>query len=467
MIMQARVLVVDDEPDMLSTCRKFLEREGYDVAVAENGRDGVEQVSSFRPDLVITDLKMPGLDGMEVLRRTKEDHPDTMVMMFTGFGTIEDAVEAMKEGAFDFITKPFSPDHLLIAVQRALRQKRLELENRSLQDQLEEKFRFENIIGRSAAMNRVFDLVKRIAATDANVLITGESGTGKELIARSVHANSKRPKGPFVPLNCGGLPEHLVESELFGHEKGAFTGANAVRPGLMEHANGGTFFLDEIGELPMNLQVKFLRVLEERNIRRVGSNRERDIDIRLISATNQECEALIEEGKFREDLYYRINTFVIRVPSLRERTEDIPLLTAHFLKTYCPDGRVTGLTEEATQMLTRHSWPGNVRELQHVVERGVALASGSEIDVADLPENLGQMSKRSGGNRLAVDRLHLPFKDAKESIVEDFERNYIEHLLSNHSGNISRAAEASGIDRRSLHRLLVKHEIDASSFSTR
>lgn len=464
---QAKILVVDDEPDMLSTCRKFLGREGYDVAVAENGRSGVEQVETFRPDLVITDLKMPGMDGMEVLRRTKEDHPGTMVMMFTGFGTIEDAVEAMKEGAFDFITKPFSPDHLLISVERALHQKQLEIENRSLQDQLEEKFSFENIIGRSAAMNRVFDLVRRIAATEANVLITGESGTGKELIARSVHANSKRMKGPFVPLNCGGLPEHLVESELFGHEKGAFTGANAVRPGLMEHASGGTFFLDEIGELPMNLQVKFLRVLEERNIRRVGSNRERDIDIRLISATNQDCEALIDEGKFREDLFYRINTFVIRVPSLRERIDDLPLLASHFLKTYSPDGRVTGISDEAMQVMNRHNWPGNVRELQHVIERGVALAAGAQIEAADLPEGLGQMKRRGGVSNLAVDQFHLPFKEAKESVVEAFERSYIDNLLQNHEGNISRAAEASGIDRRSLHRLLVKHEIDASSFSSR
>ena len=461
--MESRILVVDDEPDMLSTCHKFLEREGYEVAVAENGREGVEKVGVFRPDLVITDLKMPGLDGMEVLRRTKEDHPDIMVMMFTGFGTIEDAVEAMKEGAFDFITKPFSPDHLLIAVERALHQKRLELENRSLQDQLEEKFRFENIIGRSAAMNRVFDLVRRVAATEANVLITGESGTGKELIARSVHANSKRLKGPLVPLNCGGLPEHLVESELFGHEKGAFTGANAVRPGLMEHANGGTFFLDEIGELPMNLQVKFLRVLEERKIRRVGSNRERDVDIRLISATNQDCEALIDDGKFREDLYYRINTFVIRVPPLRERIEDIPLLVAHFLRGYSPGNRVTAVSDEAMTVLNRHGWPGNVRELQHVIERGVALATASEIGVVDLPENMGENTARGG--RLASDKLHMPFKDAKDSVVEDFERHYIGHLLRNHGGNISRAAESSGIDRRSLHRLLAKHEIDASSFS--
>jgi DNA-binding NtrC family response regulator len=462
---KAKLLVVDDEPDMLSTCRKFLTGEGYEVEVAENGRAAIERVEMFQPDLVITDLKMPGMDGMEVLRRIKENQPDTTVMMFTGFGTIEDAVEAMKEGAFDFITKPFSPDHLLIAVERALRQRNLERENRILQDQLEEKFRFENIIGRSEAMNRVFDLVRRVATTEANVLVTGESGTGKELIARSVHANSKRKSGPFVPLNCGGLPEHLVESELFGHEKGAFTGANAARPGLMEHAIGGTFFLDEIGELPMNVQVKFLRVLEERRIRRVGSNRERDVDIRLISATNQDCEEMIEKGKFREDLYYRINTFVIRVPPLRERLEDIPLLVGRFLSDYGSSRGVSEFSDEAMQLLRRHSWPGNVRELQHVVERGVALASGKTIRTADLPENLGQRSSRGG--RMSSDKLHLPFKEGKDLVIEEFERQYIEHLLRSHGGNISRAAESSGIDRRSLHRLLAKHEIDASFFASR
>jgi DNA-binding NtrC family response regulator len=463
--MKPKLLVVDDESDMLSTCQKFLTSEGYEVEVVENGRAAVERVETFQPDLVITDLKMPDMGGMEVLRRIKENRPDTTVIMFTGFGMIEDAVEAMKEGAFDFITKPFSPDHLLVVVKRALLQHNLERENQILQDQLEEKFRFENILGRSEVMNRVFDLVRRVATTEANVLVTGESGTGKELIARSVHANSKRKRGSFVPLNCGGLPEPLVESELFGHEKGAFTGANAARTGLMEHANGGTFFLDEIGELPMNVQVKFLRVLEERRIRRVGSNRERDVDIRLISATNQDCEEMIEAGKFREDLYYRINTFVIRVPPLRERLEDIPLLVGRFLSDYGASRGVREFSDEAMQLLHRHSWPGNVRELQHVVERSVTLASGKTVRTADLLENLGQRSRRGG--RVSSVKLHLPFKEAKESVVEEFERHYIEHLLRSHEGNISRAAESSGIDRRSLHRLLAKYGIDASFFTSR
>ena len=312
-------------------------------------------------------------------------------------------------------------------------------------------------------MNRVFDMIRKIADTQANVLIAGKSGTGKELIARSIHANSSRKNRPFVPLNCGGLPEHLVESELFGHEKGAFTGATASRSGLMEHASGGTFFLDEIGELPMNLQVKFLRVLEERCIRRLGSNREIEIDIRLISATNQDLEARVKEGDFREDLFYRVNTFMIHLPPLREREGDIPLLATHFLAQFLKsaDKEVRGLSPEAMELLCRHSWPGNIRELMHVMERAVALAASEEIQPEDLPEALG----RDGGRDSHIGRFDLPFKEAKEAMVESFEHAYIQNLLKAHKGNISQAAKQSGIDRRSLHRLLVKHGIDASSFS--
>jgi DNA-binding NtrC family response regulator len=458
-----RILVVDDEPDMLTTCKKFLSRGNYEVSLAEKGADALDIFDEQPHDLVITDLKMPEMDGMEVLREIKKRSPETVVVMFTGFGTIQDAVTAMKEGAFDFITKPFTPDQLKVSIDRALRQHRLEAENQALKEQLEEKFQFDSIVGQSPAMQRVFGMIRKIADTQANVLITGGSGTGKELIARSIHANSSRKRSPFVPLNCGGLPEHLVESELFGHEKGAFTGAVTSRAGLMEHASAGTFFLDEISELPLNLQVKLLRVLEERKIRRVGSNRETEIDIRLISATNQDLESMVEEGTFREDLFYRVNTFVIRVPSLRERTDDVPLLADHFLRKYLTVGgkEISGFSSDSIEMLRRHDWPGNVRELQHVVERAVALASADRIRPEDLPETLGRERRRSLGDH----RFHLPFKDAKEAVVEEFERAYIEHLLTTHGGNITRAAEQSGIDRRSLHRLLTKHQIDASIFS--
>ncbi len=458
-----KILVVDDEVDMLSTCKKFLVREGYDVSVADRGEAGLEVLETDRPDLVLTDLKMPGIDGMEVLRQVKKRLPDTIVIVFTGYGTIQDAVMAMKEGAFDFVAKPFTPDQLTVTVERALEHRRLEVENQSLQQQLEERFRFDNIIGQSPPMERTFDLVRRIADTQANVLITGESGTGKELVARSVHANSSRKRQPFVPLNCGGLPEHLVESELFGHERGAFTGANTSRSGLMEHASGGTFFLDEISELPLNLQVKLLRVLEERRIRRVGSNREVDIDIRLISATNRDMARLVGEGGFREDLYYRVNTFVIRLPSLRERKSDLPLLAEHFLSLYCAtaEKEVGGISEEAMEQLCSHSWPGNVRELQNVIERAVALTTSDRVGPGDLPDDLGRGEPQGAG----LHQYHLPFKEAKEAVIQEFEQAYIEPLLANHSGNITRSAEESGIDRRSLHRLLAKHGIDASAYT--
>lgn len=458
------ILVVDDDADMLSTCRKFLEKEGYNVSVADRGERALAMYDSGAFDLVLTDLKMPQMDGMQLLREIREVSPEAIVIVFTGFGTIEDAVTAMKDGAFDFIPKPFTPDHLSVSVKRALKQRRLETENTALKRQLDDTYRFDNIVGKSSVMQRLFDMVRKIADTQANVLITGESGTGKELIARSVHANSTRRKKAFVPLNCGGLPEHLVESELFGHEKGAFTGAVTSRAGLLEHTAGGTFFLDEISELPLNLQVKLLRVLEERKIRRVGSNREVPIDLRLISATNRDLEGMVGEGSFREDLFYRVNTFVLRVPALRERKEDIPLLANHFLRLYLKstDKQITSVSDEAMNTLVQHSWHGNVRELQHVIERAVALASSDEIQPMDLPESFGSSQAR-GAN--FANRLEMPFKEAKDSVIEEFEQSYIRHLLTQHDGNISRAAEHSGIDRRSLHRLLVKHGIDASSFS--
>ena len=460
---QFTVLVVDDEPDMLSSWKRFLGRS-YGVETALNGNDGLKKFEDLQPDLVITDLRMPGMDGFTLLQEIKKKQADALVIVLTGYGTIEDAVRAMDAGAYYFLQKNDKPERWLDVVRRALKEKELTSENQALKEQLETKFTFTNIIGQSPAMRRVFDLVSKIANTQANVLITGESGTGKELIARSIHANSSRKGKPFVALNCGGLPEHLVESELFGHEKGAFTGANNTRAGLMEHAHAGTFLLDEIGELPMHLQVKFLRVLEERRIRRLGSNKEIDLDIRLVSATNQNLENLVSEGGFREDLFYRINTFVIHLPPLRERVGDIPILANHFLKHYATqrtDTAPRAISDKAMARLEQHSWPGNIRELQHALERAVTLANHDEILIEDLPDNLG-MSHNVG---VRLQHFDQPFKDAKESVIEEFERAYVENLLQAHNGNISKAAQHSGIDRRSLHRLLVKHHIDARSFS--
>ena len=464
-----RILVVDDEPDMLSSCQRLLSRSGYEVKVAQSGREALRILKEEPFDLILTDLRMPEMDGMEVLRLSREQSPDSAVIVFTGYGTIQDAVMAMKSGASDFVTKPFSPDHLLLAVEKAVGNLRLAAENRALKGQLEERFSFDNIVGRGPAMREVFDAIRKIADTNANVLITGESGTGKELIARSIHANSSRKNRPFVPLNCGGIPEHLVESELFGHEKGAFTGAAATRPGLLEFASTGTFFMDEISELPLNLQVKLLRVLEDRRIRRVGSNREIDIDIRLISATNRNIQQMVKEGVFREDLFYRVNTFVIHLPPLLERMDDLPLLAVHFLKRYAKSTSkvVEGIAPEVMSVLKSHAWNGNVRELQHVIERAVALTTEGVVRLEDLPDQLWRGADEGAGESSSEERSHfdLPFKDAKEAMIESFERKYILKLLSKHKGNISRAAEGSGIDRRSLHRLLVKHRIEASKYA--
>ncbi len=462
-----KILVVDDEPDMLSSCQKLLSRSGYDVKSVGSGRDALKILKEEKFDLVLTDLKMPEVDGMEVLKRSKEESPECAVMVFTGYGTVQDAVMAMKQGASDFITKPFTPDHLLLAIEKAVGNIRLAAENRALKDQLVERFSFENIVGRTPEMHEVFDSIRKIADTNANVLITGESGTGKELIARSIHANSSRKSGPFVPLNCGGIPEHLVESELFGHQKGAFTGAVTTRPGLLEFASTGTFFMDEISELPLNLQVKLLRVLEEHRIRRVGSNKEIDIDIRLISATNRDIEKMANEGNFREDLFYRVNTFVIHIPPLRDRIDDIPLLATHFLTHYAKSTSkvLEGIAPEAMSILKSYTWSGNVRELQHVIERGVALTPEGSIRIQDLPDHLWKGSGVVDGGSPNKTHFELPFKDAKEATIESFEKKYILNLLSRFKGNISRAAEGSDIDRRSLHRLLAKHHIDASEFS--
>ena len=457
-----KILVIDDNQDMLSGCQKFLEDAGYAVVVAESGEKGLALYEKENPDLVIVDLKMPKIDGMAVLQSIMARDREAIVIVFTGYGTIEEAVEAIKAGAFDFIQKLFDPDEFLIVIKRALKLRHVRVENSALKQLLDTRFQFENIIGNSEAITQVFDLIRKISNASANVLITGESGTGKELVAQCIHANSKRSHKPFVPLNCGGLPEHLVESELFGHTKGAFTDAKQNHAGLIEHAKGGTFFLDEIGELPMPLQVKFLRVLEDHKIRRLGSNEEIEIDIRLICATNQNIKGLIEEGKFREDLFYRINTFEIHLPPLREREGDIQLLAHYFLNHFAEtsDKAIQGISTEAMDVLCDYNWPGNVRELMHVMERAVALSDADAIQLEDLPENLvGQTA-----DTLSSAQIDLPFQEAKDAVVEKFERTFIHRLLKAHNGNVSRAARQNGMTRHRLQRLISKYAIDVSTY---
>jgi DNA-binding NtrC family response regulator len=467
----ARILIVDDEPDMLENCARILTRLGYQCVTAENGPTALGESERQRPDVVLTDLKMPGMDGMALMARLHETDPDLPVIMITGFASIESAVAAVREGAFDYLPKSFSVDQLRVAVERALRHRGLQVENRNLRKQLQQALGFENVVGRSPAMAQVFELVKKAARSEANILVLGESGTGKELIARAIHANSPRAGGPFVPVDCASLPEQLLESELFGHEKGAFTGAVRTKTGLVEAAHRGTLFLDEIGDLPAPLQVKLLRALQERQIRRVGGTGLVDVDVRVVSATNRNLSEAIANGQFREELYYRINVIAIRLPPLRERAGDVRLLAHAFLKRY-GHGRVTGLDEAAAEALERYRWPGNVRELQNVIERACALADRPTITVKDLPDHVLRPAMpaaaptapdtKGPGAPLPAEvgaASDLTLREAKDQWLHVLEVSYLRELLARHGGNVSSAAKAAGIDRKTFHRLINKYDI--------
>ncbi|HSE03970.1 MAG TPA: sigma-54 dependent transcriptional regulator, partial [Methylomirabilota bacterium] len=420
-----------------------------------------------RPDVLLTDFKMPGMDGITLLRRAHEIDPALPIIMITGFATIESAVAAVKEGAFDYLPKDFSMDQLRVAVDRALRHRGLQVENRNLRQQLQQALGLENIVGRSPAMAQVFELVKKAARSEANILVLGESGTGKELIARAIHANSPRASQPFVPVDCASLPENLLESELFGHEKGAFTGAVRSKPGLMEAAHRGTLFLDEIAELPATLQVKLLRVLQERQIRRVGGTSLVDVDVRVVSATNRDLADAIAKGLFREELYYRVNVIAIRLPPLRERAGDVRLLAHTFLKRF-GQGRVSGMDDEVAEALDRYPWPGNVRELQNVMERACALTDGPTVTVRDLPDHVIRGASRPGPVSpvppvpgVPPAGAELTLKAAKDQWLQVLEVSYLRDLLARHDGNVSSAAKAAGIDRKTFHRLINKYDLRA------
>jgi len=466
----ARILIVDDEPDMLENCSRILSRQGHACLTAENGRAALAILEHERPDLLLTDLKMPEMDGMALLQHAHALDPTLPVIVITGFASIESAVAAVREGAFDYLPKSFSVDQLRVAVERALRHRGLQIENRNLRQQLQQTLGLENVVGRSPAMTLVFELVKKAARSEANILVLGESGTGKELIARAIHANSPRASGPFVPVDCASLPEQLLESELFGHEKGAFTGAVRTKTGLVEAAHRGTLFLDEIGDLPASLQVKLLRALQERQIRRVGGTGLVDVDVRVVSATNRNLAEAIAKGQFREELYYRINVIAIRLPALRERAGDVRLLAHTFLKRYGQE-RVTGLDEAAAEALDRYPWPGNVRELQNVIERACALADGPKITMKDLPEHVLHAGARpaapeaggpgAGPSAELGTGADLTLKAAKEQWLQVLEVSYLRDLLARHDGNVSSAAKAAGIDRKTFHRLINKYALRA------
>jgi len=442
--MKGAILVVDDERSIRVGLKGLLAKEGYEVSTAESGDEALRLLTGQPSDLVLTDLRMPGVDGLSLLKQIKGRYPDTLVVMMTAYGSEKIAVEAMKAGAHDYIVKPFDNEEVKILVRQALEQITLRREVRQLHERLDAAFRFENILGTSPAMQHVFDMVKKVAATDLTVLITGESGTGKELIANALHQNSPRKGGPFIKVNCAAMARELVESELFGHEKGAFTGALTAREGKFEAADGGTTFLDEIGDMSRETQAKVLRVLQEREFERVGGNRTIKVDVRVIAATNKDLRQMVREEKFREDLFYRLNVVNVALPALRERREDIPLLAAHFLKAVTSRyerGPMT-LSSDAYALLLGAPWPGNVRELKNVIEAAAVLAPGSEIRAADLrlPQQT-QPPEISGS---------LSFKEAKQQVIEAFERDFISRALQHHQGNITRAAEEIGMHRQQL-----------------
>ena len=459
--MSARILVVDDEEIVIKSCLRILGGGEYEVEAVQSGREALKKIGENHYDVLILDIMMPEIDGMEVLQRVKESHPDVDVIMVTGLSQIDTAVRAMKLGAFDYLPKPFDPDELKLVVQRAFERRHLLQENLSLKSEVSSKYRFENIIGSSPRMQAVYRLIAKCAPTNSTVLLTGESGTGKELIARAIHYNSLRKDKSFVPVDCNSLSENLLESELFGHVRGSFTGAVANKKGVFEIANGGTLFLDEIGNLSLSTQAKLLRVIQEREFRAVGDTRTQGTDIRLITATNKDLKAMVAEGTFREDLFYRINIFPIPIPPLRERREDIPALAFHFLNVFNEElgKKMTGFSEDAMSALVNHDWPGNVRELENTVQRAVILANDMVVRRAHL-SNIADASPRPDLDVPRTgDELKQIKKIAREKSVENIEKLFVVEALKRNDWNVTRSAEETGMQRANFQALMKKYQI--------
>lgn len=444
MLRPSRVMVVDDDAETLALLREVIAKEGHDVETAEDAETALVRLGEWQPELVITDIHMPGMDGLALLAAVREKEPDIPVVLLTAFGSLKTAVDAIKAGAFDYLSKPFIVDDIRLVVRRALEHKKLVRENRSLRGQLRERYRFDNLVGSSSGMVEVYKLVARVAETDSTVLIQGESGTGKELIARAIHANSNRSNGPFVAIDTGSLAETLLESELFGHERGAFTGAVASKKGLLEQAHLGTCFLDEIADLSPVMQSKLLRSLQEREIRRVGSETPRAIDVRIIAASKKALKSLVAAGTFREDLLYRLEVVTIVLPPLRDRIEDIPLLSRYFVDKFgrTKEKPVTGLAPDTIPLLTRYAWPGNVRELEHVIERAIALTPHPIITSEDLPETIRAATVQDSARVRGWETL------------EELEKHYIHRVLEAHHQDHGQAAAILGIHRKTLLRKL-------------
>jgi DNA-binding NtrC family response regulator len=452
-----KILVIDDEPLMRLTIQDALAGEGYEVAVAETGKRGTDLLKENHTDIVITDLRLPDMDGIEILREVKTSQPMTQVVLITAYGSIDSAVTAMKEGATDYLTKPFAMDELLLIIKRLLRMRQLEEENLQLRKKVEERFGLEGLVGKSQPMQKIYDLIETVSQTDTTVLIHGESGTGKEMVANAIHLQSPRKKGHFIKVNCAALPETLLETELFGHEKGAFTGAIKRRIGRFEMAHGGTLFLDEVGEISPAVQVKLLRVLQERKFERVGANETISADVRLVCATQRDLKEETRKGTFRDDLYYRLNVVPIALPPLRERQDDIFPLADHFINKFSEKmgKEIDGLSKEASALLMNYPFPGNIRELENMLERAIALMKGRVIQAEDLPEELcGQ----TGPVRDICERLRG--SKSLSQAVGLFEKEYIQDILEMTKGKKGQAAEILGISRKTLWEKIKELEIE-------
>ncbi len=439
-----RILIVDDEAAMRESLKDWLMEDGYEVNSAESGETALKMAAERNWDIVLLDLKMPGMDGIETLEKIKEINPDTEVLMMTAYATVDTAVQAMKEGAFDYLVKPFDPDEVEIQIKKIVKHKDLVVQNILLRKKLEEKYHYDEIIGKSDAMQEVFELIDRVAPTDSTVLITGESGTGKELIAQAIHGNSTRCYMPFIAVSCGALPETLLESELFGYEKGAFSGAEHRKRGRFEMADNGTLFLDEIGDISLKTQVDLLRVLQQKEFSRLGSEEVIRVDVRILAATNRDLKKAIREKRYREDLFYRLNVIAIHVPPLRQRKEDIPLLVSAFIEKYCLEmnREEAKIAPSALKLLMDYDWPGNVRELENIIERALVIGQGQKIEADDLP-----FSRRD------VAPAELPRS------LKKMEKVHIGRILKETNWNISKAARELDIDRQTLYNKIDKYGI--------
>lgn len=458
------ILIVDDEPDLLVLLKRSLEPDlNCRVTVVSSGAEALQQVSRQDFDLILADIKMPGMDGLALLELVKQDHPEQTVVMMTGHGSIETAVEAMKNGAYDFITKPFDHEALLLRLEKALERSTLKKENRRLKKESRPTNVFQDLVGKSAVMRRVFETIRMVADTEFTVLITGESGTGKDLTARAIHTLSPRSEGPYVPVNCPTVPEHILESELFGYKKGAFTHATQNKIGLFQEANRGTIFLDEIGDVSPAIQTKLLRVIQEKEIKPLGDTRTISVDVRIVSSTNQNLREKIRQGSFREDLFYRLNVLPIHLPALRDRREDIPLIASHLLEKHCKSlsKPLKALSPELMDRFAERQWEGNVRELENVIIQGILFSGGDEIQPRDVRLERPPHSPASP----SVDAFRgLAYKDAKEKTLQQFNSAYLGRILAETGGNITQAARVCGLERQSLQQIMRRYGITAEGF---